>query len=540
MKKILLSFYLFAVPFISNSQNFYNTTDSIDIGNIKAMVQVHGELWPDEDHRFCEFPKGSNKRIGTAAGLWISGYDAGNTQHISAAIFRGIGVDFWPGPLDNSGNTTTATMDNWAKIWKINRADIDQYLSQTTHTVNNTPEVILHWPAKGNQYAMGANSTPLSITEDMAPFTDMNGNDVYEPLAGDFPSIKGDQMLWWVINDNGPTHTSTDGIPLKIQLHISSYAYNRGTLIDNVVYYDYEIKNKSGGDYSNVRIGQFADLDVGDCFNDYAAYDMSRRMAYLYNGSDSDYHFGTTPPVVGITMIKAPGDGVNYYPAGSFMAFNNGAQNGLNTDPHVAADFDHYMHAEWKDGSHLTYDFQGAGIPSSGIGGIGPQVDHMFTGNPTDSNEWSEYIAGNPPGDRRAIISTKDLAFNANATLHLVTALVVTDESANNSCPELDITGIQTVCDTAWAVAQTLQIAEPIGIHTLNIYPNPTTDKVYISPTIGIDKVQVMDITGKILNVPVQDKQGTAEMDLAQLPAGTYFLGYTYRTQRFVKKISKL
>src|SRR5690606_2768418 len=120
----------------------------------------------------------------------------------------------------------------------------------------------------------------------------------------------------------------------------------------------------------------------------------------------------------------------------------------------------------------------------------GPQVDYMFTGNPTVTNEWSEYIATNPPGDRRAIISTKDLPFNANATLHLITALVVTDEGANNTCPDLDITGIQTVCDTAWAVANTLQIPERIDGHTLHVYPNPATDKLHMSPTTGIDKDQ--------------------------------------------------
>jgi hypothetical protein len=40
----------------------------------------------------------------------------------------------------------------------------------------------------------------------------MNGDGHYNCLQGDYPLIKGDQIIWWVFNDNYNKHTETGSL----------------------------------------------------------------------------------------------------------------------------------------------------------------------------------------------------------------------------------------------------------------------------------------------------------------------------------------
>ncbi len=226
---------------------------------------MHGDMFwnPATGVAACEFPQGSGKNINFASALWMSGYDGSGQLHLTAQTYRQNGNDYWPGPLDSSDTLTYASSQNWAKIWKVNNSDLQYFLGLTTHTTTNTPQAILTWPAKGNVNAQGNAGAALTITNDMAPFIDLNGNGIYEPLLGEYPDIKGDQALWWVFSDNGPTHTQSNGKPLGVEVHAMAYAYSRGTLIDNVIYFDYTVVNRSPNSYSNMRIGLWDDIDLG-------------------------------------------------------------------------------------------------------------------------------------------------------------------------------------------------------------------------------------------------------------------------------------
>jgi hypothetical protein len=264
MKKAIIIALVLSV-FSAHAQTSFTTHDSIDANNINARVLVHGDMWwdPATKKQKCEFPKGSGKHVGFAGALWLSGYDASNKLHVAAQTYRQDGNDYWPGPLDDGGNLSYATSTQWAKIWKVTRAEINEYKSIIYHTTANTPESILTWPAKGNAYAKGKDGATLVIDRDMAPFVDQNGDGVYQPLKGDYPAIKGEQTLWWVFSDNGPTHAQSKGDPLKVEVQAMAYAYKRGTLIDNVVYYDYTLVNRSANDYHDFRLALWDDVNLG-------------------------------------------------------------------------------------------------------------------------------------------------------------------------------------------------------------------------------------------------------------------------------------
>ena len=548
-------FFLFAFVWIAASESStaqlfsFLTMDSVDINNINAMVLVHGDMWwnPALGEAHCRFPKGSNKNISFNGALWMSAYDAANTLHAAAQTYRQAGNDYWPGPLDTNDTLTYATSQDWAKIWKINRTDIQYFRSLASHNVTNTPAEILSWPGSGNTYARGNGGAVLAMVagNSYAPFVDLNADGVYQPLMGEYPDIKGDQALWYVFSDNGPVHSESQGRPLGVEIQTMIYAYSRGTLIDNVVYYDYNIINRGPNTYHDFRIGQYVDMDLGYYNDDYIGFDSTHRMGITYNGNTDDGgsagspvgSYGTNIPVAGISLIVLPGDvGLSHVPAGSFTYYNNDFS--MVGNPSIDTEYNFYLRSKLRSGAHFTNDFSGPSIPSIAYGS-GPNTDYVFPGDPAVTSQWSECAANNIPGDRRFIISSNDFNLPSGATQHVVMALVTTNPAAENGCPTVGFTDIKKVADTAWNIFY--NPLPPLPYHTasvnhnpdsrlVSIYPNPASDVLYIDANasgVGIESITVSNPVGQEIPVPVYNDNGRIVLNIMKLNPGSYYLRYT-------------
>jgi hypothetical protein len=517
MRNIFFTF-LCAATMCARAQSPFNTIDSIDANSINASVLVHGDMWwnpattgnmwwiPATSSAKFFFPNGTAKTISFAAALWISAYDNAGQLHVAAQAYRQDGNDYWPGPLDASGSLDYATSEKWAKVWKVRRSEVDAHRAITFHNTSNTPESILTWPAKGNVYAKGKDGAPLSITEDMAPFVDGNGDGIYSPLKGDYPDFPGEQALWWVFSDNGPTHDQTDGNPLKVQVHAMAYAFKRNTLIDHVVYYNYQVVNKSANNYHDMRLALWDDVDKGFSFDQYIALDSARRMGIIYNGTNDDG--GTAghpsnsyglPLTIGFTIISMPGDeGAALRPVNSFTYFNNDPS--IIGNPTVDTQYSNYMRAKIRNGAPFL---------------LPPDPYH-------------ECAMGNSTGDRRFVLATNDFSLAAGANTALTLALVV--DSAAGGCPGVSFDGIREVADTAWgnwsgAVA-TPHLSLPQS--SLSIYPDPTSSSINIDiPDVHGD--YYLGICNSI-GSNVYRKQCTGShntIDVSSLPPGVYVLRYS-------------
>lgn len=519
----------------------FPTIDSVDINNINAAVLVHGDMWwnPSLLAEKCTFPKGAKTNIALTGSLWMAGYDAGNNLHVAAQTYRQNGNDYWPGPLDSLGTLSYATSQLWAKIWKVNRTQIDSFNAISNHTASNTPAPILQWPAKGNPYAAGNGSVPLTINTDMAPFVDVNNDGVYNPLQGDYPAIKGDQALWWIFSDNGPVHNETHGTPIQAEIHAMAYAYHRGTSIDNVIYYEYNIINKSSSDYTNFRIGKFADLDLGYSFDDFTGFDSTHRMGIEYNGTTVDGYGGGWPsqfvydsmiPTVAITLLSLPGDLLNnYVPAGSFMYFYNSSYG--NGNPKTPYEYNNYLRSTFADSLHLTYRKTGL------------NTNYAYPGDPEDSTQWSECNDTTIPGDRRFVIASDDFNFQKGSTVKVALALLATNPILHNGCPTTSFDSIKALADTVWAVYNTplplLGVTHVPAITQLHIYPNPAHDEVSIDNIAANASIVVYNMIGQVVPVAITHHQNIVQLDVAALPSGIYNVLYqtneTTGTGRFVK-----
>ncbi|XZF15338.1 T9SS type A sorting domain-containing protein [Chitinophagaceae bacterium MMS25-I14] len=539
---LLFALAVTSVSFSVHAQRTYNTSASIDINNVRAASLLHGDMWYDPSSATprCEYPKGSGKHVAFVGGVWMGGYDQQGNLKVAAQTYRQQGNDYWPGPLDNSGITDSTTVDKWARIWKINKSTIDSFRHLSSHTVANTPAAVLEWPAKGNPFAKGNNGVSLIVTTDMAPFKDVNNDGVYNPQDGDYPDIKGDQMLWYVYNDAASPHANSLSDAIHAETHVSVFAYNRGGILDNVIYYQYSIQNKSNASYPAFRMAMMADMDLGYAFDDYIGFDSVHRMGIIYNSSGTDgagqpNSYGTNIPIAGVSMIQLPGDGIHSpQPAGSFTMYNN--DNSAIGNPANGMQFNGYMRSINRAGQHFKNPITGA------------DANYIFPDDPSLTGGWSECARNDTPGDRRFVIASNDFTLQAGATQTVVMALIVQPQDTDNACPHTRFTTIKNMADNAWNAYY--NPPPSLGVNTIaaveniiKLYPNPAGDKAYletgvITPTS--ESIKLYDAMGRVIVLPYSRQGAKIELNTATLAPGIYTLQYFNGAVAVSRKLEKL
>jgi hypothetical protein len=367
--------------------------------NIKALFNADGQLFWDGKKANFEAPAGSGKNTISSAGVWIGGYDSLGTLHEAAQTYRESGSDFWPGPLKlSTGKTDTATSNQFNKVWKVTKAQIDSFRAGLA-----TPSAILNWPGNGN--------TAKGYASKLAPFVDLNGNGIYEPANGEYPDILGDVMLWWVYNDAVPYHNKTQAIPMSVEIQASAYTYNcpGNPMLSNTIFIKYKVINRSSQTYSKTFLAQFADLDIGNIFDDYIGCDSVSNTFYGYNSTNFDkdtiingkgftYNYkgyGAMLPAQSVTFLKGiNGDNGAEMPMSKFIYYNN-EDNTPQGNPKTKDEFYNLLSGHWLNGTSLT-------TGGNGYGG-NTRANFAFPGLPGDHKTWNEPGQGDIAGDRRGL-----------------------------------------------------------------------------------------------------------------------------------------
>jgi hypothetical protein len=518
----------------SDAQTPFNVYDSMDVNNINARLLVHGDMWwdPVQLESKCEYPKGSGKHIGFCGALWMAGYQ-NNMLKVSAQTYRQDGNDFWPGPLMtvNHDTITYAESQDWARIWKVTQDDINTFLSTPVHTLTNTPKSILEWPGMRNPYARGNNGALLNLqnwqNHFLAPYVETGLWNEYNPLEGDYPAIKGDEMAWFVFNDRGPTHNQTNSQGMKLEIQGSVYGYKRNSLIDNVIYYDYKIINFNTQTIDSFVLGVWADMDLGKGDNDYVGFDSARRLGFIYNGMPVDgtgtgKTYGDSIPMAGIRILQWNYDTCSLLnPAGSFIYTNNNSDP-VTGNPTNAQQYNNLLRSRWRDGSHLAGPY---GVWYNGTG-PGPAVNYVYD----NSQGWNECLGAIPKGDRRFIISSQPWTLTAGNVTKFSFALVASPKRYQNGCPNMVFTDIYQVADTAQKVfcnplpaLGVKDIMEQKG--QLSIYPNPSSEKIFVDISLSKnDILSVYDATGRRVDPSFSAGGKNIVIDIHQLANGVYHI----------------
>ncbi|MBV1929243.1 MAG: T9SS C-terminal target domain-containing protein, partial [Gammaproteobacteria bacterium] len=477
----------------------------LELNNVRARIEgTGGSMWQDRANGISDYeiPKRSSnddpKFTSIYAGaLWMGGQDVNGQLKLAAVTFRAAGNDFWPGPLNSStAEIDAATCAKYDRYYGVSRAMVDEfvawYQSGIDDAANGTttqiddfpgyqiPDAILDWPAHGD----------IGLGQDwhLAPFFDRDGDDFYDPNAGDYPKydlvgdidcrtqrdvrLFGDTTIWFVFNDKGNTHSESQGPSIGMEIRGQAFAFATNDEVNNMTFYNYEMINRSTFTLTETYFGQWVDSDLGGFADDYVGCDASRGLGYCYNGDATDESangtegYGTTPPAVGVDFFEGPyadddgmdnplvynaaqalaGNGIPYpglgigygdgivdnerYGMRKFVYYSNPAQFAGDGSPSSALDYYNYLRGIWKDGSNMVWGGNGH---FSGGGSI--QADIMFPGDSdplfwstqgvaASPANWSEFNEGNPPSDRRFLQSAGPFTLEPGAVNDLTVGVV--------------------------------------------------------------------------------------------------------------------
>lgn len=397
-----------------------NEYQYLDLYRMRAPILANGSLFnftPIPVLPVFEAPIGTGKSPMYIAMPWMAGLDQNNQLHLAAQRFTQIGYDFFPGTLKANSDEPSGNPDH-ARVWKINKQEVDYHAAHWNQTGYATPEAILTWPGNGNNMY---DEAPV-----LAPFADINQNGYYEPAQGEYPIIRGEQAIYFIYNDAAAPHTESGGEPLGIEIHGMAYVMRDSSSItginntDNTIFLHYTIINRSQNDYHQLKLAIYSDIDIGYPFNDLAGCDTLLNSYFIYNspGSDSGntnctYAYTDLLPAMGLTFLS--------HKMESFVAYNNsGLMPAYFTDPVTTTDYWNVMNGLFNDGTPMTNG-------GNGYSGTVP-VKYMFPGAPDDPTQWSDMNSGILPHDRRGVGVVQFDSLGAGQSVCLDFAYVFDDE----------------------------------------------------------------------------------------------------------------
>jgi hypothetical protein len=501
--------------------------------------------------------------------------------------------DFYAGPVMDTNFYSIYQDTVWNRLWKLDRADIEYHKIHYADPGYVPVEAILTWPGNGD--------VSMGQAEKLAPFVDLNGDGIYEPMQGDYPEVRGDQSLFFIFNDIRGNHLESFGSKLGIEIHGMAYAFDipSDSAIKNTVFLYYKIFNRSLTTYDSTLIGIFADIDLGWPIDDLVGCDVERNTYFSYNGDTIDgsgqsYAYGAHPPAQGVTLLAGPfmdPDGkddprfdaygnrlcdvsVNGFHFGDsiidnerlgmqrFLMFNNSLSGfpDYMSDPDYAPEYYAMLNGIWKDGSHMIYGGNG----NASTGGYGPECRFMFPGEsdtlnwgtgcipPYGPKNWTEETAGNNPGDRRGIIGTGPFTFGPGDVQELDIAFVWARDY-DGTFPYCSVDKLRSMVDIVNEAFLTNKLSNGEIIYGMeedpmtqempvNIYPNPTSQSVTIDLLTNDIKepVSVFILNNQgicVAKTEIPNGAGSETISLSSIPSGFYFVRIVSGKQQTTKKL---
>jgi len=497
---------------------------TFELNQIRTVVRDHGPLFTDlyRVRPNFEFPKDSSSHGIFSSDFVVVAKQARQSGFQINAV-RPFQRNNNPGPISDAAGYSKSYMA------KVSRREINQHRTNFNQPSYSMPSGIANWPAV-------ADST-VNMPTDLAPFFDANNNGCYDPENGDYPIIKGDEAVYW-INHNSDSN-------LKLEYHYMLYGYNRpnDTALNQSVFLQYRLINRSAKDYDSVKVGLFVDGDLGNSADDYVGCDSIHNIGYVYNGDLFDEAvqgfngYKANPPALGVKFLS---DSMT-----SFSFFNLGTS--ANGDPQTAADWNNLFNGRWKDGTPFKYGGDGFNSPHV----TNQTTTHMFTGTPFPTSGWTERSPdlnpnsnnSNSPGDRRFVASIPNFALNAgqSKTIEVVFGYgrkAIDTADLGENVPEMIrvLNHAKTIWDTISQPKITFAsnhncFVAPVGIEEhlieedgLSIYPNPSNGQVFVESNEGIQSIQLFSMNGQLIRNQTLNNLKNFSLDLSSLNEGLYFM----------------
>jgi hypothetical protein len=524
-----------------------------------------------------------------AANLWVAGKNQGSV-YLDAETF---GSNMISNSFTEFVSRSGPIMDSiyyqeydykWDRLWKLSNLAIIYHQNNWSNAGYQPIEVIKSWPAHGD--------TSKGQAFYLAPFIDNNSDGLYNPYDGDYPKIKGQQAIYFIYNDF-LSPIATEEPALNSKTHYMAYAYNcpSDSAINNTLFLDYTIYNRSNLTYDSTYIGAWADLDIGGYDDDFIGCDVARSSFYGYNGDDDDENnagqtgYGVHPPAQGVTFLqgaKQDDDGIDnpYTPiiqnvldsngtpyAGlgigfgdttidnehwgmeHFVYYNNSV--GGQGAPQIGNEYYNYLSGKWRDGTNMVWG--GTGHISSG--GTIP-TKHMIPGITDPLWYGTGGVVGVPAnwsggfgGDVIGLGSTGPFTFEPDSSITITLAYVfgrdyqttgaqagvVVMQERIDSIRSYYLTDFTSVCGGALTINEKEEKES-----ALLVYPNPFNNELTVNfeLTNSSAKLAIYNLVGaKVLSQNITQK--TTVIDLSNQSNGIYFITITDGENRISRKVIK-
>ena len=352
--------------------------------------------------------------LGYGKALWLGGRDMAGNLKVSANSFPTLSNnDFVPGPLDRqTGMPLDTSCSVYNRVWIADQFQIFQLRSmfeEGTLREEDIPVDILEWPAKGNPYL-----EEFAPDFDLAPFSDVSGDGIYNPLDGDYPIVLVENPEFipaefsFIVYNDMTEHTDTGGDPLQMEVHQTNYvvSFTEETQAEQSVFTRIKYNYLGQEPLSEMKISLFEDNDLACNVNDYVGCSRELNCSYYYNqngetfvGSCHDFDVPDNNGAIRSTVFLSH----QMKTFKHFFLFGIGEPLSQGLDPETPQEHYNYMSGLWRDGVAQT------------VGGIGYDPASITTtlfaypDRPDDQNGWSMQTAGiEIPIDTRALTTLVD------------------------------------------------------------------------------------------------------------------------------------
>lgn len=365
------------------------------------------------------------------------------------------------------------------------------------------------------QYGADWNEWPV---EWGAPFYDLNGNGLYEPVQGETPGLaNADQAAWFVCNDLDEDHTywSFGSPPIGLELQVTVWGYNLpNSSLGQAVFKRYRLLNKSGFAIDSMFIGQWSDPDIGVYTDDFAGCDTLLDLGYAYSAYpvDSDFdQFGLPPSAAGYILLRgASGPSSNFLRNFDFSSISSSMNLSMTSFIYLAYSTFYPEPGEYE----LTLWFFNYLRGYRGSSNIANPPPYIVGAGPTAGQPTKFPLAGDPvldtgdvdgkgnnppPTDRRFLMSSGPFTMQPGDTQEVIVAFV-----GGNRLNGDNLTSVAELKTNAGLIKQSFenglliprpfppQIDAPDDQHTalalqidLGDFPEATGALVYFSPETG-------------------------------------------------------
>lgn len=462
-----------------------NAQIDMSINNVRARLLTGGDVWWDFRTREGKYvvpkvePGSGVLEVSSiyAAAVWLGGFDDAGNLKVAGITYRSQNSnDYWPGPLSDDGQTSASVCREWDKFFRVLGTNIDAHIrafreaqeAGRDYTSDMIPRDVLGWPSSGNPYFEGIHGFELpTSSQGLAGFYDLDGNGVYDPTGGDYPiiEIRGcedpqypDEMIFWIYNDAGNLHTSSNGDKIQMEVQVQAFAYSRTDEINDMTFQRYKLINRAIQPITDTYFAIWVDPDLGCYQDDYIGCDSTRSLMYVYNEDAVDGFSGcdcsgvptycNNVPILGVDYFRGPldldkpildslGEETGQFEEigmSSFIYFNNpsiGSPNPATTDPSNALEFYRYLSGFWRDGTPITYG-------GNGYNPSGTPVKYVFPSSPdgTAATDWSMCREQLAYGDRRTVQASGPFTLKPGAVNELIIG-VVWLPSQRYPCPSI-------------------------------------------------------------------------------------------------------